>query len=195
MRRQLQKGFTLVELLVTITIAAILISIAAPAYTSLTNANRLATQANDILSGLMIARSEAIRLNQRVIFCRSDDGTTCSTASGAWLGWLVFVDSDGSDSPSAAEILRIGAIANAGGMSVLVSPAITAQSNRIRIGSDGFARTAPGSSAALLQAKLSICIATTQPPFNARELAITAGGRPMITPVNKSGSCPTPANS
>lgn len=195
MRKPLNNGFTLVELLVTISIAAILISIAAPSYTSLTNTNRLATQANDILGGLMIARSEAIRLNQRVVFCRSDDGSTCSASTDAWKGWLVFADADGSDTPSAAEILRTGSISTASSMSVLASPAISGQSNRIRIGSDGFARTAPGSSSALLQAKLSVCIVTPAPAFNARELRIAAGGRPLIVPVDNDGACSNPSNS
>ena len=96
-RRRAACGFTLVELLVSVAIAAILISIAAPSYVALTNPNRLATQANDILGGLMIARSEAIRLNQRVVFCRSDDGSTCSAATDGWRGWLVFADTDGTD--------------------------------------------------------------------------------------------------
>lgn len=195
MCKQPENGFTLVELLVSIAIAAILISIAAPSYVALTNTNRLATQANDILGGLMIARSEAIRLNQRVVFCRSDDGSTCSAATDAWKGWLVFADTDGTDTPSTSEILRSGTISDASGMSVQASAAITGQTNRIRIGSDGFARTAPGSSSALLQAKLSVCIVTTSPAHNARELRIASGGRPLIVQVDNDGACPTPSNS
>ena len=129
MRKLPENGFTLVELLVSVAIAAILISIAAPSYVALTNTNRLATQANDILGGLMIARSEAIRLNQRVVFCRSDDGSTCSAATDGWKGWLVFADTDGTDTPSASEILRSGTISNASGMSVLASAAISAGSS------------------------------------------------------------------
>ena len=194
MRKLPENGFTLVELLVSVAIAAILISIAAPSYVALTNTNRLATQANDILGGLMIARSEAIRLNQRVVFCRSDDGATCSTASGNWAGWLIFVDANGNDTPDASETLRIGSLTG-GVTTVQSSQAIAGQNNRIRIGSDGFARTSASSSSALLLAKLSVCIATTTPPTNTREIRIVAGGRPMVFPVNNSGTCPTPGNS
>ena len=56
----------------------------------------------------MIARSEAIRLNRRVILCSSSDGATCSSAAGRWSGWLVFVDNNRNDSPESGEVLRTG---------------------------------------------------------------------------------------
>ena len=59
MRRKKIQGFTFVELIVVVAVAAILMGTAVPSFTSLMNSNRLATQANDLLGAIMIARSEA----------------------------------------------------------------------------------------------------------------------------------------
>ena len=96
--------------------------------------------------------------------------------------------------PDAGEILRTGTIASS---SIVVqgSPAISVQNNRVQTGADGFARSAPGSSNALLQARLSVCIATSSPEQNTREIRITAGGHAVVVPVNNDGGCPSPSNS
>ena len=193
MHKKTLQGFTLVELIVTLAVAAILMGTAVPSFTSLVNSNRLATQANDLLGAMMIARSEAIRLNRRVILCSSSDGATCSSDAGRWNGWLVFADNNRNDSPDSGEVLRVGTISPTD-VVVQGSQRIVDQGNRIRMGADGLGRAATGSSAVLLQAKLSVCIATTSVTQNTREIRIGAGGQGLIVPVNNDGTCPVPSN-
>lgn len=93
----MQRGFTLIELLVTISVAAILLGIAVPSYNHLIQSNRASTTANRVLSTLMLARSEAIQRNQRVVVCIVQSGSdACDTSSTAWEnGVMVFADADG----------------------------------------------------------------------------------------------------
>lgn len=84
-------GFTLIELMVTIAVAAILIAIAVPSFKNLTVSNALTTAANDMVGALNLARMEAIKLNATVQFCSNSAtsngsdalGTACGTNSGA----------------------------------------------------------------------------------------------------------------
>jgi type IV fimbrial biogenesis protein FimT len=86
------KGYTLLELMVTVTIVGILMGVAVPSFTSVIDSNRLTTYANDLVTALNFARSEAIKRGQQVTVRRK--GVT----SAQWeLGWDVFVDRDKSN--------------------------------------------------------------------------------------------------
>ena len=92
MRRTRTSGFTLVELMVTIAIVAILAAIAFPNFESTMRSNRVATTTNELISSLSLARSEAIRNPTGAAMCPSANGTSCD-ATGAWgNGWVVWVD-------------------------------------------------------------------------------------------------------
>lgn len=84
-------GFTLVELVVTMAVAAILITVAVPSLRTMIQNGRLNTQANDLVGDLSLARSEAIKRRAFVGICISTNGTAC-TGGGNWRdGRAVFV--------------------------------------------------------------------------------------------------------
>jgi type IV fimbrial biogenesis protein FimT len=88
-------GFTLIELMLTIAIAAVVMGLAIPSFNTAIKNNRLTTQANDLVTSLNLARSEAVKRGTRVRLCKSNDGANC-VADGAasnWAqGWIIFTD-------------------------------------------------------------------------------------------------------
>jgi type IV fimbrial biogenesis protein FimT len=91
-------GFTLTELVITMSIAAILLAIAIPSFKYVTVSNRVATELNGLLGDLQYARSLAVKQGLQVTVCVSTDGATCAGALlSTWqAGWIVFLDSNGT---------------------------------------------------------------------------------------------------
>jgi len=93
--RRRSVGFTLMELLVTTTIAAVLVSATVPPLLGMLRSTRLASQVNSFIGDLRYARSQAIRRQQVVSVCASADGVSCAGETNWQRGWIVFVDADG----------------------------------------------------------------------------------------------------
>lgn len=86
------RGFTLIELVMSIAIVGILLMVGIPSFRELITNNRIVTQTNNFVSDLAHARAEAVRRNTRVTICRSNTGTSCVPSSSWTDGWIVFTD-------------------------------------------------------------------------------------------------------
>ena len=102
-----QSGFTLIEMLIVVAIAAILLALAAPNFREMLVKRSVQAAAETLASDMRFARSEALKRSTRTVVCRSTDGANCSTtAGGSWSdGWIVFVDSDVDGTVSAGDDL------------------------------------------------------------------------------------------
>ncbi|HFD80828.1 MAG TPA: prepilin-type N-terminal cleavage/methylation domain-containing protein [Gammaproteobacteria bacterium] len=101
-----QHGFTLVELMMTLVIGALLLTMAVPSFRGLIQNNKIASQANELVSALSMARMEAIRQSSPVSICASADQTTCSGTNDWSTGWIVFEDTNSSGAPAVSRVLR-----------------------------------------------------------------------------------------
>lgn len=98
-------GFSLVELLITIAIVAVTLSLALPSLADTIARNRIAGAANDFVADLSYARTEALRRSGPAGICSSKDGTKCD---GAWSEkWVVFLGN-----PNSPTVLRQGAFSD-----------------------------------------------------------------------------------
>lgn len=95
---QRENGFTLLELVIVISIAMILVSVGIPSFQRVSAQNKLATETNNFLVSLNLARSESVKRSRRVAVCKSSDpmasSPACVTTGGWEQGWVVFIDTD-----------------------------------------------------------------------------------------------------
>jgi type IV fimbrial biogenesis protein FimT len=105
-----QRAFTMIELLTTLAVAAVLASFAGPSISTMIQNNRITSNANDMLADFAMARSEAAKRGFRVVICKADPTQSTPTCSGSYNwqdGWIVYVDANSNGNlESTEEVLR-----------------------------------------------------------------------------------------
>lgn len=82
----------MIELLVVLTVAAVLLTIGIPSFRSVIANQRASSSINEVLASFRLARSEAIKSARSVTVCKSADGATCGDDTEWEEGWIVFLN-------------------------------------------------------------------------------------------------------
>ena len=103
-------GYTLIELMAMLVVISLLLTVGVPMMNVFFESNRMISNTNEIVGGLHVARSEAIKQHQRITLCQSDNQVSC-TGNGQWEdGWIVFQDPNGNATVDGGErIIRLNA--------------------------------------------------------------------------------------
>lgn len=164
-------GFTLIELMVTVSVAGVLLAIAVPSFNQLIVTNRLTAQANEFVAAINFARSEAIKRNARLVLCREGAPDTCATQAGNWTSWIVIPAAGGT-------VVRRGVVNTfSGGISVQS----TLTADQVEFSPEGLARTG---SALVNNQRVSICSPRAQ---QGRRVELGSGSR--LSTTSFTGSC------
>lgn len=164
-------GYTLLEMLITMLVIALLSTLVGPAFINMIDRNRQQSAFGDMLAMLSTARTEAVSRSAAVVACGSSDQDTCN--SNNWEdGWIIFVDDgNGAATPDDGqrqtdeELVRVGQQAS-GTMTIRTRNFPNA--GRIAFTQDGFA-AARGS--------VVICDGV---PADAMALVLNLSGQPRM---------------
>jgi prepilin-type N-terminal cleavage/methylation domain len=179
--RQHARGFTLVELLITVTIAVVLIMIAVPSFKSIILSNKLTTTANDLVLAINSARMEAVKRNASTQLCSNSAasntsdtlGTKCGTETGA-----VYVLVGGSPATAATVLAGISGIATP----IQLSGNVQA----LRFNGQGLAQAV--STAGPYNGVVADICTGQMSSDNHRQITMTAGS--ALATASSSGACP-----
>lgn len=173
-----QVGFTLVELMVTVAIVAIIAMMAAPSFQEMLRRSRLTTAGNELVAAMQTARVSAISRRASVSVCPSADGATCALATGD--RWIVLA--------SGNVVLKDFNLPQ--GISAQGSPNAIAANFRLNFGPSGISRAGNGA-AAPTTATLALCGSDIS---GDNAIDVTASmGRISTARRNASSACAAPA--
>jgi type IV fimbrial biogenesis protein FimT len=167
------RGFTLIELMIVLAVASVLLGAGAPPMASMIRSVQLSSASNDLLAGLHMARSEAIKRNGRGVICKSADGVTCA-ASGGWeQGWLVFHDANNNARRDAGEAIVQRATGLAKGWRATGNLSVSSYVSYEPTGATRFA------SGGFQAGTITLCRRSAD-PTEARQIIVSSSGRPRV---------------
>ncbi|MEZ5473445.1 MAG: GspH/FimT family pseudopilin [Steroidobacteraceae bacterium] len=181
------RGFTLLELMFAIAIAAVILAVGAPSFAEFRRNARLTSVANDFLAATQLARTEAIKRRTTVSICPSSSASSNAPAcdSADFGGWIIFEDSDRSCTREAAEAVICGeAPINDAGVSDTFRVTAAANGGCVSIASTGYVddRAALPSLTRIVYCDArGIAGQGGSNRADARALAVDANGRARIT--------------
>lgn len=116
MNKKTQQGFTLYELMITVAIVGVILSIGIPNMQAYSQNSRMTATANDLHAAFHLARSEASRAKENITLCASANSIACLGTFDQ--GYIVFVDLDGDLSVGVNEPILSAQPAIADGVSL-----------------------------------------------------------------------------
>jgi type IV fimbrial biogenesis protein FimT len=143
------RGFTMMELLVTLAVAGVLLGLGVPAFRDFMRNGRLTGAANELLITMVSARNEAVRRQLVVSVCPSTtpDQTSAVCSTSATQGYIAFIDTNSNCLRDGAEVADVNnVVAN-----VVFHSLVTAKKNSdcISFAANGFRRVVGGTPATM----------------------------------------------
>lgn len=169
--RRPDPGFTLYELLLTLTLVLIVIGLAIPSFAKMSANGRLRTEVDALFHAIHLARKESIMRRSVVSLCPSFDGNTCTPGLDWSDGWIMFSNLDRDEPPALDQGEPILQIHRAG-------PNVTITANR-----RGFTLRATEKRAT----NGTIVVCDLAGRVTPRALVISYTGRPRVTLEDRRG--------
>ena len=180
-------GFTLIELMIAISLSVVILTFAVPSFSSFIKNGRVTTFTNTLVTDVNFARQEAVTRGDKVILCRSANPTAASPSCGGnvnnWSsGWLVFVNKDANTTyDDGTDVLLRATNEVGGGVTIMTNN--TSNANLV-YNTDGTLDMGGGT------AVFAVCDNRGEGQGN--QLQVSPTGRPrLISPVPNTCASPT----